>query len=131
MVRWTPITIVSQEVRPGATEQRVELVFHLREPPKQEWKIFFSAGTWSKQGGLSQLTRDNPEVSGSDIVAVATEATLESVRDEVHAHVDSANATFRRQVIDPQIAEEASAAAQAEAAEAKRQELEDRLNSTD
>ena len=103
MVDLTPIKIVSQEVKPGITEQRVEAVFHISEEPKHEWKVFFSAGTWSKQGGLSQLTRDNPEVSGSDITAVATEATLESVRDEVRAHLDSANATHRQQVIEPQI----------------------------
>jgi hypothetical protein len=43
MVDLTPIKIVSQEVKPGVTEQRVEAVFHISEEPKHEWKVFFSA----------------------------------------------------------------------------------------
>ncbi len=72
-----------------------------------------------------------PRARGSTISVVVTEADVDRAKEQIRSALENANTQYQTRVIDPQIEREAAEAAQAEAAEAKRQELEDRLNPPD
>ena len=74
---------------------------------------------------------DKPRVRGSTISVVVTEADVDWAKEQIESARKKANSEYQTRVIDPQIERETSDAARAEAVEAKRQALEDRLNSTD
>lgn len=130
MLEWTPITIEHTEVVGEPTEDRVSLNIHLSATPHPQWASYVEAAPWHVVGQPGSTT-ERPRVHGRTISVVVTQASMDSAIQQIRSALDGANREYQTRVIDPQVADEAAAAGQAEAAEAKRQELEDRLNPPD
>jgi hypothetical protein len=125
---WTPITIEYIEPVGEPTPDRVALVFHLSSEPDPLWRGFFDSAPWKTTASRLGSTMEKPRVRGSTISVVVTEADVDRAKEQIESARKKANGEYQTRVIDPQIERETSDAAQSEAVEAKRQELEDRLN---
>jgi hypothetical protein len=117
MAEWNPIAITDRKVDGEPTEDRVAVVFHLSSAPDHQWAGFFESARWQIECRPGSTTK-RPRLRGNTISVVVAQASRDSAIRQVRSALEGSNREYQTRIIDAQIA-----------AEAKRQELEDRLNS--